>query len=106
VSAVIDEAQIRLIAKLSRLKLSDEEVRLFTGQLAEILDYVGQIEALDTEGVKPLAHALPVTNVLREDEPRKGLSSAQALANAPDVEGDYFRVPVVIPAPTAESARE
>lgn len=95
-SAVIDEAQVRLIAKLSRLRLSDDEVRLFTGQLAEILDYVGQIEALNTEGVEPLAHALPVTNVLREDEPRKGLSSAQALANAPDVERDCFRVPAVL----------
>jgi aspartyl-tRNA(Asn)/glutamyl-tRNA(Gln) amidotransferase subunit C len=93
---VIDEAEVRRIARLSRLNLSNEEVRLFTGQLAEIIEYVRQIESLDTEGVEPLAHALPITNVLREDDPGESLASEQALANAPDVEGDYFRVPAVL----------
>jgi aspartyl-tRNA(Asn)/glutamyl-tRNA(Gln) amidotransferase subunit C len=95
-SAVIDEAQVRRIAKLSRLNLSDDEVRLFAGQLAKILDYVRQIESLDTEGVEPLAHALPVSNVLREDQPREGFTNEQALANAPETERDCFRVPAVL----------
>jgi aspartyl-tRNA(Asn)/glutamyl-tRNA(Gln) amidotransferase subunit C len=63
---VIDQAEVRRIARLARLKLSEQEVRLFTGQLARILEYVKQIESLNTTGVEPLAHALPVTNVLRE----------------------------------------
>jgi aspartyl-tRNA(Asn)/glutamyl-tRNA(Gln) amidotransferase subunit C len=95
-SALIDEAEVRRIAKLARLKLSDDEVRLFAGQLAEILDYVKQIELLDTDGVEPLAHALPVTDVLREDEPHESLSQRQALANAPETQRGYFRVPTVI----------
>ena len=95
-SAVIDEAEVRRIARLSRLKLSDEEVRLFAGQLTRILEYVRQIESLDTAGVEPLAHALPVTNVLRDDEPRRGLTSEQALASAPETEGGCFRVPAVL----------
>jgi len=95
-SAVIDEAEVRRIARLSRLKLSAAEVRLFAGQLGRILDYVKQIESLDTAGVEPLAHALPVTNVLREDEPRAGFTSEQALANAPETEGECFRVPAVL----------
>ena len=95
-SALIDEAEVRRIAKLARLKVSDDEVRLFAGQLAEILDYVKQIESLDTDGVEPLAHALPVTDVLREDEPRESLSQRQVLANAPETQRDYFRVPTVV----------
>ena len=89
-SAEIDEAQVRRIAKLSRLNLSDDEVRLFAGQLAGILEYVKLIESLDTAGVEPLAH------VLREDEPRGSFTSDQALANAPEQERDCFRVPAVL----------
>ena len=95
-SAAIDEAQVRHIAKLSRLNLTDDEVRLFAGQLAKILDYVKQIESLDTAGVEPLAHALPVTNVLRDDQPRESFSNQQALANAPETERGCFRVPAVL----------
>jgi aspartyl-tRNA(Asn)/glutamyl-tRNA(Gln) amidotransferase subunit C len=93
---VIDQAEVRRIARLARLRLSDEEVHLFTGQLARILDYVRQIESLNTAGVEPLAHAPPVTDVLREDEPRDGLTRGQALSNAPAVERDCFRVPTVV----------
>lgn len=101
-SALIDEAEVRRIARLARLKLSDEEVQLFGAQLAEILDYVKQIESLDTNGVGPLVHALPMTDVLREDEPRDCLSQQQALANAPETQDGCFRVPAVIDKP-AES---
>lgn len=94
--AVIDEAEVRRIAKLARLSLSDEEIRRFAGQLASILDHFEQIESLDTEGVEPLTHALPVANVLREDEVGEGLSHEQALANAPESERECFRVPTVL----------
>jgi aspartyl-tRNA(Asn)/glutamyl-tRNA(Gln) amidotransferase subunit C len=70
-SALIDESEVRRIAKLARLNLCDDEVRLFAGQLANILDYVRQIEALDTKGVEPTAHAAGMTN----DRPsRRGLN--------------------------------
>ena len=95
-SAVLGDAEVRRISRLSRLKLSEGEVRRLADQLTRILAYVRQIESLDTEGIEPVAHALPLTGVLREDEPREGISAAVALANAPDVERDCFRVPAVL----------
>ncbi len=92
----IDEAMVRRIARLSRLELSEPEARLFASQLHNVLAYVEQIGGVDTTDVPPLAHALTVTNVLRDDEPRGGLSSVQALSNAPDREGEFFRVPAVL----------
>jgi len=93
---IIDEAQVRHIAKLARLNLSDAEARLYAGQLTRILDYVQQLSAVDTSGVEPLAHPLPVTNVLRDDQPDEGLSADQALAQAPQREDNFFRVPAVL----------
>lgn len=92
----IDEVQVRHIAKLARLSLSDAEVRLFAGQLAEILEYFQQLEAVNTERVEPLAHALPLTNVVRDDEPGRTFGTETALANAPQREGAFFRVPPVL----------
>jgi aspartyl-tRNA(Asn)/glutamyl-tRNA(Gln) amidotransferase subunit C len=95
-STSIDETQVRHIAQLSRLKLSDEEARLFAGQLAQILEYIKQLEALDTSGVEPMAHPLPVTNVLRDDQPHLPVASETALRNAPQREGPFFKVPAVL----------
>lgn len=95
-AGAISEAQVRHIAKLARLELSDDEVRLFAGQLGEILDYVRQLETAPTEGVEPLAHPVPVSNVLREDTPGPTLDNEQALTNAPQREGPFFRVPKVL----------
>lgn len=95
-SSAIDEAQVRHIAKLSRLSLSDDEFRLFASQLGEILEYVQQLSGVDTHDVAPLAHPHEVTNVLREDEPAEGLSAAAALSNAPDRVQDFFRVPAIL----------
>lgn len=92
----IDEIQVRHIAKLARLNLSDAEVQLFAGQLAEILDYFRQLEGVNTQGIEPLAHALPVTNVVREDKPGCTFATETALANAPQREGAFFRVPPVL----------
>ena len=90
---VIDEAQVRRIARLARLELSDKDNRRYGGQLVHILDCVRQIVSSDTEGVEPHGHPLPVTNVLRADYPREGLASAAALAHAPATEqGRFLRV--------------
>jgi len=93
---LIDEGQVRHIAKLARLKLSDDEVRLFAGQLGDILDHFRQLETVNTADVEPLAHPLSVTNVLREDEPGEPFDPNRALQNAPQREGSFFKVPPVL----------
>lgn len=92
----IDEAQVRKVAKLARLELSDQEIQEFTGQLGAILEYVDKMNELDTEAVEPLAHCLPLSNRLRADEVRPSLGADKALANAPDCDGEYFKVPKIL----------
>ena len=92
----IDEAQVRHIAMLGRLKPSEEEVRLFSEQLSDIVEYVEKLNELDTDNVEPTAHALPIHNVFREDEVADSLSPDQALANAPQRDGSFFAVPKVL----------
>ncbi len=92
----LTEEQVRHVAHLARLKITDEEVHLFTRQLGAILEYIAQLEELDTSDVEPLAHCLPVHNVLREDEIRPSLSNDQALQNAPQRDGEFFAVPKVL----------
>ena len=92
----IDEAQVRKVAKLARLELSDAEVEEFTGQLSAILGYVEKMNELDTNGVEPLAHCLPISNVLREDCVKESLGTEKTLANAPQRDGDFFKVPKIL----------
>ncbi|MHC4623211.1 MAG: Asp-tRNA(Asn)/Glu-tRNA(Gln) amidotransferase subunit GatC [Planctomycetota bacterium] len=92
----IDEEQVRKVAKLARLKLTEAEVEEFTGQLRAILDYVEKMNELDTSDVKPLAHCLPVSNVLREDVAKESLGTEKALANAPERDGEFFKVPKIL----------
>ena len=92
----IDEAQVRKVAKLSRLDLSDAEVEEFTGQLSAILEYVEKMNELDTEGVEPLAHCLAISNVLREDRVWESLGTEAVLANAPQRDGEFFKVPKIL----------
>lgn len=93
---MINESDVRHIAHLSRLHPSDEEVRLFSGQLSAILEYVEQLNEVDTQAVPPTAHALPVKNVFRDDVPGGCLTSDEALANAPARDGQFFAVPKVL----------
>ncbi len=95
--------EVRKVARLARLELSDAELARTADQLNRILGYVEQIQQLDTDGVEPLAHPLPVQNVFRADEPAPSLPVNEALANAPAHAGDYFAVPAVFDAdePTA-----
>lgn len=94
--APIDEAQVRHIAKLARLNLAPDEVATFARQLGAILEYVRELESLDVSQAEPLAHPLPLVNVLRPDEPRPSFDTETALSNAPDREREFFRVPAVL----------
>jgi len=84
------------VAKLARLSLNPEEVDLFTRQLNNILAYVEKLQEVDTDGVPPMAHAVPIFNVFREDEVAPSLSRDEGLANAPAQEEGTFVVPRVI----------
>ncbi len=84
------------VAALARLELTDEELDLFTGQLAEVLDHAADVAALDLSDVAPTAHAMAVTNVLRPDEVRPVLDRDEVLAAAPSVEDHRFRVPRIL----------
>lgn len=92
----ITEDDVRQVAKLSRLRLSDDEVTHFTGQLAAVLDYVGKLNELDVEGVEPLYHASDHHSVTRQDTEQPGLTPDEALANAPGRQDDFFKVPKVL----------
>jgi aspartyl-tRNA(Asn)/glutamyl-tRNA(Gln) amidotransferase subunit C len=84
------------VAELARLSLSPEEIELFTVQLNEILEYVEKLQELDTSGVAPLAHVIPLFNVFREDLVRESLPLDAVLENAPAREDGNFLVPRVI----------
>ena len=95
-SGKLDEATVRHVAHLARLSITDEEVSRFAGQLSSILGYVEQLDELDTADVPPTAHPLPVKNVLREDSPCPPWDAERALANAPDQQNGFFKVPKVL----------
>jgi aspartyl-tRNA(Asn)/glutamyl-tRNA(Gln) amidotransferase subunit C len=92
----IDEATVRHIAHLARLKLSDAEIARFSTQLSDIIAYADQLNQLDTTGVAPTAHPLPVHNVFREDVPTEPLGAERVLANAPQAEAGCFALPKVL----------
>jgi aspartyl-tRNA(Asn)/glutamyl-tRNA(Gln) amidotransferase subunit C len=83
-------------AGLARLEITDQEKEKFVRQLNDVLLYIGSLNELDTQGVVPAAHPGGLTNVLREDEVRESLGTQEALTNAPDTRGDFFRVPKII----------
>jgi aspartyl-tRNA(Asn)/glutamyl-tRNA(Gln) amidotransferase subunit C len=91
-------SDVERVAMLAHLELTDEEKRLFTKQLADILAYAEQLQAIDTRGIPATAHVTGGLGVERDDEPRPSLSVADAVANAPDGAPDagMFRVPRVI----------
>jgi aspartyl-tRNA(Asn)/glutamyl-tRNA(Gln) amidotransferase subunit C len=95
-STIIDADLVRHIGKLSRIELTQRQVEMFSRQLSAILSYVDKLRELDTSGVEPMVHAVELSNVLADDTPHESLTSSQALANAPDRDGDFFKVPKVI----------
>ena len=92
----IDTEQVRKVARLARLELTEAEIEEFTGQLGAILAYVEKMNELDTQAVEPLAHCLPISNVFRADEVRESLGPDRTLANAPQRDGSFFKVPKIL----------
>jgi aspartyl-tRNA(Asn)/glutamyl-tRNA(Gln) amidotransferase subunit C len=90
---MIDREQVLHIARLARLRLTEEEVERMTQELSGILEHVETIGALDLDGVEPTSHVVALENVMRADLPTPSLDREQALAGAPDSSDGYFRVP-------------
>jgi aspartyl-tRNA(Asn)/glutamyl-tRNA(Gln) amidotransferase subunit C len=88
--------QVLKVAKLAKLELTPAEVATFSGQLSRIVEFIEHLNEVPTEGVEPMAHAMDVHSVLRDDIVQPGLSRQQALANAPQCDDEFFRVPPVI----------
>lgn len=87
--------EVRKIAALARLRLDDEETQRIAAQFTGILGHLERLRAVPTDGVEPLDHPLPLTDVMRPDAPRPGLTRDEALAGAPDRVAGQFRVPRV-----------
>src|SRR5262249_54084826 len=95
-SGRISAADVAHVARLARLDVTPEEIELFTEQLAAVLDHAADVAALDTAGVPPTAHPLPLANVFRDDQPEPSLDRDEVLAEAPAVEGHRFKVPRIL----------
>lgn len=92
----ITRGDVEHVARLARLELSAAEAETFTGQMDAILAYVEKLNELDTAGIVPTSHAVPLENAFRDDVARPGIGVEAALANAPERSGSFFRVPRVI----------
>jgi aspartyl-tRNA(Asn)/glutamyl-tRNA(Gln) amidotransferase subunit C len=90
---VIDRDQVLHVARLARLRLSEDEVERMSSELSSILGHIEKIEELDLDDVEPTSHVVEVENVLREDEPRPSWPRERILEGAPDAADDGFRVP-------------
>jgi len=87
---------VRYVANLARLNLTDAEAEQFQSQLDVIVDYFNQLRSLDVDGVEPMAHATPIQNVFREDQVRPGLDREVVLKNAPQHSTDLIMVPTIV----------
>ncbi|GGD22430.1 glutamyl-tRNA amidotransferase [Pontibacillus chungwhensis BH030062] len=92
----ISEEQVKHVAHLARLHVSDEEAERFTKQLDDIISFAEQLNELDTEGVEPTTHVQDLKNVMRKDEPKKWITQEDALKNAPETQDGQIRVPSIL----------
>jgi aspartyl-tRNA(Asn)/glutamyl-tRNA(Gln) amidotransferase subunit C len=92
----ITRDEVRHVAMLFRMALSDEEIAKFQQQLSQIIDYFQVLQQVDTEGVPPTSHPVSLENVMRSDEPRPSYPAEDILANAPQSERGFFRVRAVL----------
>jgi aspartyl-tRNA(Asn)/glutamyl-tRNA(Gln) amidotransferase subunit C len=92
----LSSGEVEYVAHLARLEITDGEKEKFTAQLNDILLYIDKLNELNTKGVEPMSHAIAVTNAFREDKVVSSIGTENALANAPDARGEFFRVPKVI----------
>jgi aspartyl-tRNA(Asn)/glutamyl-tRNA(Gln) amidotransferase subunit C len=88
--------EVEHVARLARLELTDADKERMRRELDGILAYIDKLRALDTDGVEPTSHAVPMTNVMREDAVQPSFPQSEMLANAPDRSGEFFRVPKII----------
>lgn len=88
--------EVEHVAKLARLSLTEEEKTRFSEQIGNILDYFNQLKEVNTGNVKPMAQAIPTTNIMREDKVCEAFNRNDILANAPEEENGYFKVPRII----------
>ena len=93
---MIDKKEVEHVARLARLIYTPEEIALFTHQLNAILNYFEQLKELDTTGIEPTSHAIPLSNVFKGDDVQDSLPVDATLSNAPDKKKDSFRVPKII----------
>ena len=93
---MIEKKDVEHVARLARLALTDAEIEKMREQLNGILAYIEKLNALQTDAVEPTSHAVPMVNVMRDDAPGACLPRDEALANAPDRAGEFFRVPRII----------
>jgi aspartyl-tRNA(Asn)/glutamyl-tRNA(Gln) amidotransferase subunit C len=87
---------VKYVAQLSRIELTPEELERLSKQLQAILGFIDQLNSADISGIAPTSHILPITNVLREDDPKGSLPVEKAMANTPHKKGNFFVVPKVI----------
>lgn len=92
---MIEIKDVQHVAKLARLELTEEEEIRFSKQLGDILKYVEQMNEVDTTGVEPMSHAIHFSNVMREDVEKYEQTKEELMQNAPDREGDFFKVPKI-----------
>jgi aspartyl-tRNA(Asn)/glutamyl-tRNA(Gln) amidotransferase subunit C len=92
----ITEDTVLAVAKLARLTITDDQRKQFAKQLSSILTYAEQLNKVNTNNVEPTSHVLPLSNVFREDQARASLSVDAVVANAPEKEGHFFKVPKII----------
>jgi aspartyl-tRNA(Asn)/glutamyl-tRNA(Gln) amidotransferase subunit C len=93
---MIEPKDVEHVARLARLALGEDEKVRMREELSGILAYIDTLRELSVDGVEPTAHAVPLVNVMRDDEIRPSLAQAEMLANAPDAAGEFFRVPRII----------
>jgi len=93
---MISREDVEHVARLARLALTDAEKERMREQLDAILTYIDKLKTLDVEGVEPTSHAVPLVNVMRDDEITPCLPQDEAVANAPDPSGEFFRVPRIL----------
>ncbi len=92
---MLTKQQVEHVAKLARLDLTEEEKELYTKQLSKILDYIDQLNEVNTEGIEPMTQPIPTVNGMREDIVKKQLDRSEVLSNAPHEEYGFFRVPKI-----------
>ncbi len=93
---MINHQDVKKIAELARLEIPESELDKFTGQMNQILEFMGRLNAINTDSIEPTSHAIPIVNAFREDVVKESDVLKKVLQEAPEAEGNLFKVPKVI----------